>query len=116
MVAVTTAGGPGGRGSFRLTWEGATVQRAWGAEILAGLEAEATEILADLRTSIHMQTGDMRRAAFAEVAVRGTKRTIVAGSAVDYAVYEEARHPQIRAVVDRHAPHVTRKIAAARAD
>lgn len=114
MVAVRTAGGPGGQGSFRLTWEGATVQRAWEAEILAGMEAEATEILADLRTSIHMVSGEMRREAFAAVETRGTKRTIVAGSAVDYAVYEEARHPQIRMVVDRHAPHVTQKIAAAR--
>jgi hypothetical protein len=97
-----------------MTWEGATVQRAWEAQIAAGMEAEASEIEADLKSSIHMISGEMRRQAFAEVGVRGGKRTIVAGSGVDYAVYEEARHPQIRLVVDRHAPHVTRQIAAAR--
>jgi hypothetical protein len=90
------------------------VQRVWEAQIQAGMDAEADEIEADLKSSIHMLSGEMRRAAFADVVTRGTKRTIVAGSGVPYAVYEEARHPQIRMVVDRHAPHVTQKIAAAR--
>jgi hypothetical protein len=97
-----------------MVWEGATVQRAWEAQIAAGMGDEAAEIEQDLRSSIHMVSGEMRRQAFAEVETRGGKRTIVAGSGVPYAVYEEARHPQIRLVVDRHAPHVTRKIAAAR--
>ena len=114
MATVRTAGGPSGRGAYRQTWEGATVLRAWETQIQAGMEAEAQEIEADLKTEIHEITGEMRRQAFARVEVRGGKRAIVAGSAVDYAVYEEARHPQIRLVVDRHAPHVTQKIAAAR--
>jgi hypothetical protein len=114
MAVTRVAGGPGGRGSARFTWQGATVQRVWEAQIQAGLEAEAAEIRADLQASIHIQSGEMRRQSFAEVAVRGTKRTIVAGSGVSYAIYEEARHPQIRMVIDRHAPHVTQKIAAQR--
>jgi hypothetical protein len=114
MAQPRSAGGPGGRGSFRMTWQGATVLRAWEQQVRLGLETEAREIEADLKASIHVLTGQMRREASAWVEIRGGKRSIVAGSGAPYAIYEEALHPQIRLVVDRHAPHVTQKIAAAR--
>ena len=111
----------GGRGgAVRLQWRGASVLRQWEAQITAGLEAEAAEVLADLRSSIHVDTGDMRSKAFAEVTVAGTKRTLRAGSDSEHAVYEELGtsnrpgHPQIRGVMDRHIPHVTARIRAAR--
>lgn len=114
------AGGPYGRGAFRETWNGATVLQQWQAQIQAGMERVAAETLADLRASIHVDTGEMRDKAFATVEVRGTKRTLVAGSAANHAAYEELGtvhrpgHPMIRAVVDRQAPRVTQSIAAAR--
>lgn len=120
MVAVRTAGGPYGRGNFRTTWRGATVKQEWLAQIQAGMDKVAADTLADLRVTIHIDTGEMRRQAFATVEVRGTKRTLVAGSSVPYAAYEElgtiyrAGHPQIRQVVDRQAPRLTQAIAAAR--
>jgi len=120
MVAVRTAGGPYGRGAFRTTWRGATVLQQWQAQIAAGMERVAAETLADLRVTIHEDTGRMRREAYATVEVRGTKRTLVAGSAAPYAAYEELGtiyrpgHPQIRQVVDRQAPRVTQAIASAR--
>jgi len=120
MVAIRTAGGPYGRGSARYIWQGATVLKAWEAQIQAGMEKVAEDTLADLRVTIHEDTGEMRRQAFATVDVRGTKRTLQAGSTVPYAAYEElgtiyrAGHPQIRQVIDRQAPRVTQAIAAAR--
>lgn len=120
MVAARTAGGPYGRGNFRTTWQGATVLQAWQAQIQAGLEKVAEDTLEDLRVTIHEDSGEMRRQAFATVEVRGTKRTLVAGSAVPYAAYEElgtiyrTGHPQIRLVVDRKSKMVTKAIADAR--
>jgi hypothetical protein len=117
MAVVTTAG----RGkNFRYQWRGATVQREWLAQIEAGMKAEAAEVLADLRSEIHVQTGEMRAKAFAEVVVAGTKRTLRAGSTAPHAAAEELGttrrpgHPQMRAVFDRHQRHVTEKIRAAR--
>lgn len=119
MVVTRSSGGPG-RGAYTQEWRGATVLESWKQQIGDGVEALAQDILADLRSTIHEDTGEMRRQAFADVDLSGTKRTIRAGSAVDYAVYEElgtsrrAGHPQIRAVMDRQAPRLTQKIAAAR--
>lgn len=120
MTSPRVAGGPRGRGAHRQTWQGATVLQQWLRQIEAGMEAEAKEILADLKSSIHVVSGEMRDKAFAEVEVRGTKRTIAAGSAAEHAAYEELGtsrrpgHPVIRRTIDQHAPHVTQKIAAAR--
>lgn len=120
MAVLRSAGGPYGQGAFRFTWQGATVQQAWLSQIQDGMQTEATEILNDLHQSIHVVTGEMRDKAFARVEVAGTKRQIVAGSAAEHAAYEELGtsrrpgHPVIRSVLDRHAPHVTQKIAAAR--
>ena len=118
-MASVARGGRGGGVQF--TWRGATVLRAWEAQVEAGMRAEADEVLGDLRSSIHVWTGDMRRQAFARVEARGGgKRTLVAGSASEHAVYEELgtsrreAHPVIRQVVDRHIPHVTQKIRNAR--
>lgn len=120
MPVTRSAGGPYGRGAFRETWRGATVLQQWQAQIQAGMEKVAADTLADLRASIHVDTGEMRDKAFAKVEVRGTKRTLVAGSAANHAAYEELGtiyrpgHPQIRGVIDRQAPRVTQSIAAAR--
>jgi HK97 gp10 family phage protein len=120
MAVVNRAGGPGGRGPFRYSWQGATVQQAWLAQVKQGMDDEAAEILAALRSEIHIDTGEMRRQAFAVVIVAGTKRTLRAGSDVPYAAFEElgtiyrAGHPQIRKVFDAHQKHVTEKIRAAR--
>ena len=117
-MAVVSKSGQGG--AARFMWRGATVLDSWIEQIQAGMEAEADEVLADLRSSIHVVTGDMRDKAFARVDVRGTKRTLVAGSDSEHAVFEELGtsrrpgHPQIRGVMDRHIPHVTEKIRDAR--
>ncbi|MGE3267158.1 MAG: hypothetical protein AB7P40_00325 [Chloroflexota bacterium] len=120
MAVLRSAGGPYGQGAFRFTWQGATVQQAWLEQVEAGMQAEAAEVLNDLRQSIHVVTGEMRDKAFARVEVAGTKRQIVAGSEADHAAYEELGtvyrpgHPQIRGVMDRAAPKLTRRIAEAR--
>lgn len=113
MAAIRTSGGTRGK-PFQSEWRGAAVLEAWKDQIDAGCLDLARDILADLHREIHEQTGEMRRQAFADVSVDQTKRTIRAGSAVEYAVFEEARHPQIRLVIDRWAPQLTKKIAAAR--
>jgi hypothetical protein len=113
MVAVRRSGGPG-RGASSQEWRGAQVLEAWTQQIGTGVQTLASDILDDLHQTIHEITGEMRRQAFADVSVNGTKRTIRAGSAVDYAIYEELRHPQIRQVIDRQAPRLTQMIAAAR--
>lgn len=106
-----------GKDAVRLTWNGATVLKAWEDQIQTGMDAEADEVLDDLHASIHEVSGDMRRKAFARVEVRGTKRTLVAGSDSGHAVFEELEpnnHPVIRTTMDRHIPHISQKIAAAR--
>lgn len=113
MVVTRSSGGPG-RGAYTQEWRGAQVLELWKQQIGDGCLALAQDILADLHSNIHVISGEMRRQAFADVSVDATKRTIRAGSTVDYAVYEEIRHPQIRAVMDRQAPKLTQKIAAAR--
>jgi hypothetical protein len=101
-------------GKHTVEWRGAQVLDAWKQQIGDGVQTLAADILADLKATIHEQSGAMRREAFAEVSVDATKRTIRAGSAVDYAVFEELKHPQIRAVIDRQAPRLTALIRAAR--
>jgi len=101
----------------RFTWRGATVLQQWLAQIQAGMEQEAEEIEADLKSSIHVKTGEMRDKAYATAEVRGTKRAIVAGSTAPHTFYEEVNpnnHPVIRTVIDQHTPHITQRIAAAR--
>lgn len=96
------------------TWRGATVLEAWKQQIGTGALDLASDILDDLHQTLHEQSGEARREAFAEVDLSGTKRTIRAGSSVPYMAYEEYRHPQIREVMDRQSPRLTQKIAAAR--
>jgi HK97 gp10 family phage protein len=95
------------------------VLRRLDAAITAGLEAEAQEVRQDLQASIHKITGRMARESFADVEVRGGKRTLVLGSDAPYAAYEELGtsrregHPVIRQTADQHAPHITQRIAQA---
>lgn len=118
--AIRIAGGPRGRGAARFTWEGATVLRQWEAQIQAGMETLAEEIESDLRSNLHRVTDEMADNAFANVEVRGGKRTITAGSTAPHTAYHElgtsrySAHPQIRQTIDRYAPRLTERIAAAR--
>lgn len=110
MAVFRAAGGPGGRGPTRFTWQGATVLQAIDQAVRRAMEAEAQEIRADLFTSLHKVSGDNARSSFADVEVRGGKRTLVAGANMPYTFYEERRHPIIRQVMDRHIPHVPPRI------
>lgn len=118
MVALRASGGPGKAGGFKFTWRGAAVAASIRALAAQAMDDEAAEILADLQASIHKVTGEMAAMAFADVEIRGGKRTIVAGSDSEHAVYEELGtrfrpgHPIIRGVMDRHAPHLTQRLAA----
>ena len=115
MVAVRQVGKSG---TFQ--WQGATVLKAWEDQIQAGMEDEADEVEADLKATLHRDSNQMADNAFAVVEVRGTKRTLRAGSTAPHTVFHELGtanfegHPQIREVIDRHAPHVTQKIREAR--
>lgn len=117
MAALTPSGGPGR--SFRLTWRGATVSRQVDAAMRAALEDEAREVRADLQASLHRVTGEMAEKSFAEVTVSGTKRQLRLGSDAPHTAYHELgtsnypAHPQIRAIADRHAPHITPRLRAA---
>ena len=120
MVATRSAGGPYGRGPFRLTWRGGRVLEEIRAQVEDGLKAEAREIEDDLHSTLHRVTGEMADEAFADVEVRSGRRVIAAGSNAEHTLYHElgtptfGGHPQIRQIIDRHAPHVTQAIAAAR--
>lgn len=104
-------------GKVRFVWRGATVAASLLDQIQDGMETESEEILDDLHSSIHVKSGEMRDKAYASVEIRGTKRALVAGSTAEHAAFEELspnNHPQIRGVMDRHTPHITQRIAAAR--
>lgn len=113
MAVIRSAGGPSGRGAYRQTWRGGTVAQQLDAAVQQVMDDKAKEILADLRTEIHEVSGEMRRQAFARVEVSGGKRSLTAGSDVDYAIFEEIRHPQIRKVMDKHIPTVPPRLKAA---
>ena len=113
MAAITQTGGNRRIGSttpFHFSWRGARVIDAQRRAQDDALEQERREVLDDLLTSIHVETGWMRALAFARVEIRGDRRVLEAGSGADYAIYEEARHPQIHMVMDRHVPHVTGRL------
>lgn len=123
MVAVQSAGGPGGRGAFRQQWRGATIRQAMSAAIQSVMDDLAKEIEATLRSELHRwpkhQQHRLAEEAFAEVLATGGKRTLRAGSAAPYAAYHElgtstfVGHPQIREIVDRYAAELTRRLQAA---
>lgn len=110
----------GGKRSGTFQWQGATVLKAWEDQIQAGLEAEAEEIAEDLAATLHRDSGQLADESFAVVEVRGTKRTIRAGSDAPHTAFHELGtsnfegHPQIRQIMDRHVGHVTERIRAAR--
>jgi HK97 gp10 family phage protein len=101
-------------------WNGDRVLQQWLGQIDAGLEDEAAEILDDLKSSIHVVTGEMRDMAVSRLEVRGADRALVIGSDSEHAAYEEfgtsrrPAHPVIREVADQHFPHVGEKIQKAR--
>lgn len=113
-MAVTRSSGGPGRGAFTEEWRGAQFLDAAREQIGDGVQTLAVGILDDLKRTLHEESGESRRLAFSDVSVEGTHRTIRAGTATDYAVYEEFLHPQIRLVIDRWAPRLTQTIAAAR--
>lgn len=118
MAAIRRAGGPYGRGSHRQTWNGATVKVTIQQATQKALEDLAKEIRATLQEELHRVSGEMAEKSFATVDVRGTKRTLRAGSDADHTAYHEVGtvnfegHPQIRKIMDRYAPQVTQRIKA----
>jgi hypothetical protein len=113
MARFRLAGGHGRRrGAPRVTWNGGRVVQAINQAVEDAMRDEATEVVADLKGSIHRISGRMAEESYAEVEVRAGRRTLVAGSTAPYAIYEELRHPVIREVMDRHIPHVPPRIRA----
>ncbi len=107
MVALRSSG----KGRYKLTWQGATVKQAIDSALDAALEALAQEIRAYLQANLHRITGRMAAESFAEVEVRGGKRTLSLGSDAPYTIFHELRyHPQLRETADIFAPQVTPRI------
>lgn len=110
MVAVRQAGGPRGRGSYRLRWDGARVRAQVSVELQAAMQRMAADLEAYLRATLHRWTGEMAERSFATVEVRGERIVIRAGSDAPHTIYHELRyHPQLRQTMDLWAP----KLAAA---
>jgi hypothetical protein len=105
MAVFTRSGGRGTATKF--TWRGATVAQQITQAVERGMESEAQEIRADLFTSLHKLSGANAASSFAKVEIRGGKRVLVIGADMPYTIFEERRHPIIRAVADRHVNHIT---------
>ena len=110
MVALRSSG----QGNYKLTWQGATVRNAIDSAVQEAMDNLAEEIRAYLQATLHRITSRMANESFAEVEVRGGKRTLSLGSDAPYTIYHELRyHPQLRETADLFAPQVTPRIQAA---
>ncbi len=119
-MPVRQAGGPYGRGAFRLTWNGATVfqqideatQRAF---------AETKDAAVEYAKRIApVRTGALRDSIDGESGVEGTKRFLRLFATVRYAIFPElgtvhmAAQPYLRPAIDAEAPRLTERLRAAR--
>lgn len=107
MVSARRAGGPGGRGGFRFSWNGSRVVGQITANVQNAAEALARDLEAYLHATLHRDTGEMADRAFAVVSVSGTRIVVRAGSDAAHTVYHEFRyHPQLRQAMDLWAPKI----------
>jgi hypothetical protein len=109
MASVTTAGGPGGIGGFRMRWRGAEVQRALDDATQEAMQKRALAMKNEMQARVHVITGLLKASITATVDARGgsARRTIVIEADAPYAASEVARggsHDFMRPVIDRHAP------------
>lgn len=116
-MALRQAGGPGGRGAFRLTWRGGTVARAISDAVERGCQTHASVLRQRFRSEFHRVTGDMAEKSFAVVEVVGGRKVVRGGSTSDHTAYHElgtarySGHPQIRQIMDEENPRLGSRIA-----
>lgn len=116
-MAFTTHTGRGGT-TVKITWRGAEVAQTIDRIIQDALEDEQREVEQDLQARLHRITGQMADESFAEVVISGGRRELRAGSRAPHTSYHEfgtanfEGHPQIREIIDEHAPHVTQRLRA----
>ncbi len=113
-VAQRSSGGPGGRTSFRQTWEGSRVR----AQITSGVNQAMSQMANDLEdylhATLHRDSGEMADKAFATVEAVGDRIVVRAGSDAEHTVYHEFRyHPQLRSSMDIWAPKISAYVRAA---
>ena len=107
-MAARQFGGPGGR--FGFSWNGpALVRGKFRAERRAA-ERVRSELEAYLKSTLHVQTGEMRDKSFVEIVQTDIETTLVAGSDAPHTAYHElgtahfAGHPQLRQAMDLFGP------------
>lgn len=111
MVALRQSGGPFGRTSYRMTWEGSRVRAAIEANLRGDMERLASDLEAYLHATLHRDTGEMASKAFARVEVVGDRIVIRAGSDAPHTIWHELRyHPQLRQTLDSFAPKISQYI------
>jgi hypothetical protein len=113
MVAVRQAGGPRGRGGFRLRWDGSRLRAQVSTDLQGAMQRMAADLESYLRSTLHRDTGEMAEEAFATVEVRGDRIAIRAGSNAPHTFYHEVKyHPQLRETMDVWAPRLADAIRA----
>ncbi len=119
MVAITTAGGPSGRGTFRMQWRGAQVAASVDGAVERACQETAEAVKAEAQSRARVDTGAMRDSIETTVSGGSGRRTITASIGVDYGIYHElgtsriSAQPMLRPAIDQEAPKLTQRIRAA---
>lgn len=121
MASVTQAGGPYGRGAFRLTWRGAEIKGQITDAVLQAMDETAEAAKAEAKAIVPVDTGRLRESIDAIVEQRGSgdRRTLMLFAAAPYALFVELgtvhmpARPYLRPAIDAEAPKLTARIRAA---
>lgn len=112
-------GGFTGRGGFRMTWNGATVQAAVDSNVQRALDESKTAAVAYAQSIAPVRTGFYRDNIDGEVTVAGTKRTMTLRGNASYSIWIEigtsimAGQHVLRRAIDQEAPKLTQRLRAA---
>ena len=108
MPTTRTAGGPKGRGSYRITSNWRAFQKLVDDATAAAARQLQQDILRYLHENLHRWTGEMAERAFCEVYFTASGTLVVRfGSDAAHTFWHEVRyHPQIRETADIWLPKV----------
>jgi len=113
-MAFKTAGGPRGRGSFRVSNRWSVLTKQVDDGTVAAAHQLQKDILNYLHANLHRWTHEMANRAFCEVYFTSGKLVVRFGSDAAHTAYHEfIYHPQIRQTADLWLPKIGPYIRAA---
>lgn len=115
MAAIRQAGGPGGRGVFRFTWNGGRITSQINSAMTEAMRQTAVAVRANAQRRARVRTGRMRAGVQTAVTVAGGRRTMRLSDRVLYTPYVEARFPFLAPAIREEIPKFRARFKAAMA-